>query len=72
MSRKIHLAIQMLAISAQSLNILFPILSEKAKLIVTFIISAAQGSLGILAHEFNPDGTTCKTSYTKENYDNFK
>lgn len=63
MNRNVNVLLQCLLAIAQATNIVQPILAPKTRVIVTAIIAAVQGIIGIVAHNYNPDGSSAKEAY---------
>lgn len=66
MKRWFNISAQIVAIVAQATSALTPILSPKGKIISATAIGVLQAIIGVLAHEFNPDGTDARTPYEVE------
>ena len=66
MRLSINVAIQMLALVAQGLNVSVDLLPAKGKFWAMVALSAVQGSAAVLAHFANPDGTPAEAAYLKK------
>lgn len=61
----VNSVLQVLLLAAQGLNQAMDLLSPKMKFWAMVAMSAIQGTVGILAHFVNPDGTPAKVAYVK-------
>lgn len=63
MKRSWNTIFQVIAASSQAINLYSPIMPMKWQLWASTVISVAQGTAAIIAHNFNPDGTPAVLPY---------
>jgi len=66
MKFSVNVAIQMLALVAQAINVTQDLLPERGKFWAMVGLSAVQGLTAVLAHFANPDGTPVEAPYVKK------
>lgn len=66
MTRFWNVIIQLVLAGGQIVNLLEPIIKPEHKIYAMTIISVLQVVVSIVAHEFNPDGSSAKTAYNGE------
>ena len=59
--------IQVTATVGQVANFALPIVPEKQKVYILGGLSIIQAISGMVAHNYNPDGTSVKVAYIQEN-----
>lgn len=63
MKRWWNIAFQIVATGGQVLNLYAPFIPVEYQGTAAAILTAAQGTIAVLAHSFNPDGTTAQVPY---------
>jgi len=63
MKRSWNTIFQIIAVSSQALNLYAPIMPSKWQLWASAVISITQGTVGVIAHSYNQDGTPQTTPF---------
>ncbi len=63
MKRWFNIVTQIIGTGGQLFNSVGGVIPPKYQAIVATILGVAQGVIGVLAHNFNPDGTSATSAY---------
>lgn len=58
-----HIAAQLVLTAAQGANLWTPLIPQKHQPLAALILATLQGTIGILNHYFNPDGTPAQAAW---------
>lgn len=67
MKRFWNVMFQVLATGGQILNLYAPFIPVRYQGTAAAVLTAAQGTMAVVAHSFNPDGTNATTPYRPPN-----